>query len=42
MISSHFRLKDVYVRSYVRFRLSRLEQVCQHYRSHPNQLDLFH
>lgn len=41
MTTSHQRIKDVYVRPYVRVRFSRLENVCQHYRSHPNQLNLF-
>jgi hypothetical protein len=33
--------KSVFVRAYVRFRLGRLENVCQHYRSLPGQLILF-
>lgn len=27
--------KDVFVRSYLRFRKGALERVCAHYRSHP-------
>lgn len=42
MTSSDLRPKSVYVRNYVRWRFERLEHVCDHYRSHPNQLDLFH
>lgn len=30
--------KSVFVRAYVRFRLGRLENVCQHFRSYPSQL----
>ena len=32
------RIKSVFVRAYHRFRLGKLESVCQHYRSHPGQL----
>jgi len=35
------RLKNVFVRTYTRFRLGRIESVCQHWRSHPGQLSLF-
>jgi hypothetical protein len=34
--------KAVHVRSYVRVRFGRLEQVCEHCRSFPGQMDLFH
>lgn len=34
--------KAVHVRNYVRFRLGRWEDVCEHCRSYPGQLDLFH
>lgn len=42
MTSSDHHLKSVYVREYVRWRFGRLENVTDHYRSHPNQLELFH
>lgn len=32
------RSKSVFVHAYVRFRLGRLEHVCQHFRSAPGQL----
>lgn len=35
------KIKDVFVTAYTRFRLGKLESVCQHWRSHPGQLDLF-
>lgn len=35
------RHKDVHVCSYVRTRFNRLEHVCEHWRSHPGQLNLF-
>jgi hypothetical protein len=38
---SYEKLKSVFVRAYVRFRLGRLENVCQHRRSAPGQLPLF-
>lgn len=41
MLISNFKPLLVFVRAYVRFRFGRLEQVCQHYRSNPNQLPLF-
>ena len=34
--------KGVTVRPYVRFRFDRIEHVCGHCRSYPNQLELFH
>ena len=34
--------KAVYVRNYVRFRLNRWESVCEHCRSYPGQMELFH
>lgn len=37
----YVRFKRVFVRAYTRFRLGRLEQVCQHTRSWPGQLKLF-
>ena len=33
--------KDVFVREYNRYRHGRWEDVCQHWRTHPNQLNLF-
>lgn len=41
MKTFHRRPRSVYVRAYVRWRFAKLEHVCQHYRSHPNQLELF-
>lgn len=38
---AYLRRKSVHVRAYVRFRFGRIENVCQHWRSHPNQLVLF-
>jgi len=35
------RLRSVFVRAYTRFRFGRTEHVCQHFRSHPGQLELF-
>ena len=35
------RIKDVFVRAYRRFRLGKWEDVCQHFRSHPGQMELF-
>lgn len=35
------KTKDVFVRAYIRLRFGRLENVCQHWRSHPGQLVLF-
>ncbi|RZT04139.1 hypothetical protein EV582_5021 [Duganella sp. BK701] len=35
------KVKTVFVRQYIRFRFGRLENVCQHWRSLPNQLSLF-
>ncbi len=32
---------SVFVRAYTRFRFGRTEHVCQHWRSHPGQLNLF-
>ena len=37
----HVRKKNVYVRPYTRIRFGKLEDVCQHWRSHPGQLELF-
>ncbi len=34
------RLKSVFVNAYVRLRRGRWEFVCQHWRSHPDQLNL--
>lgn len=34
--------KAVHVRSYMRVRFGRPEHVCEHCRSYPNQLNLFH
>lgn len=36
----YFQRKSVFVRAYVRMRLGRLENVCQHWRSHPGQLNI--
>ena len=36
-----FRQKSVFVRNYTRVRFGNLENVCQHWRSHPGQLSLF-
>ncbi len=33
--------KTVFVRQYKRFRFGKIEDVCQHWRSHPRQLCLF-
>lgn len=41
MSYSDYKLKDVFVRSYMRLRYDRLENVTQHWRSHPYQLTLF-
>jgi hypothetical protein len=35
------RLKNVFVRAYVRTRRGKLESVCKHWRSSPGQLELF-
>ena len=35
------KLKSVFVHAYRRFRLGQWEDVCQHWRSHPDQLPLF-
>ena len=35
------KMKTVFVTAYTRFRLGRIEHVCQHWRSHPGQLNLF-
>lgn len=37
----HNNHKSVFVNAYLRFRFGKLENVCQHYRSYPNQLVLF-
>lgn len=34
--------KAVHVRPYSRFRLGKWEEVCEHCRSFPNQMPLFH
>ncbi len=34
--------KGVHVRAYVRFRFGRWENVCEHCRSYPDQMELFH
>ena len=38
---AYTRWKSVFVRAYVRFRYGRREAVCQHWRSHPGQMELF-
>lgn len=35
------RIKGVFVRAYPRFRFGRWEDVVQHWRSHPGQMNLF-
>lgn len=40
MPNGYQKIKDVFVRAYVRMRRGRREHVCQHYRSHPGQLTL--
>ncbi len=35
------KIKTVHVTSYPRFRLGRWEQVCEHWRSAPGQMELF-
>jgi len=37
----YYKPKSVFVRTYLRLRYGRLENVCQHWRSHPGQLVLF-
>lgn len=37
----HIKTKSVFVRAYKRFRFGRTENVCQHWRSNPDQLLLF-
>ena len=41
MAYGYNNLKNVFVRAYVRFRFGRIENVCQHWRSHPGRLTLF-
>ena len=41
MVMGEVRLKNVHVRAYVRLRFGRIEDVCEHWRSWPGQLDLF-
>ncbi len=41
MYQHAYREKSVFVRPYTRFRLGRFENVCQHWRSWPQQLTLF-
>lgn len=36
-----YNQRTVFVRSYVRVRFNRMENVCQHWRSPPEQLVLF-
>ncbi len=38
---AYTRLKSVFVRAYTRLRFGRRECVCEHWRSHPGQLELF-
>ena len=40
-MQNFLKVKDVFVRQYTRHRLGRDETVCQHWRSHPQQLTLF-
>jgi hypothetical protein len=35
------RWRSVFVRAYTRFRFGHPEIVCQHWRSHPGQMQLF-
>ena len=41
MYSYAYKRRNVFVRAYVRFRFGRIENVCQHWRSNPQQLILF-
>jgi len=36
-----YRTKSVFVRTYIRLRFGKIENVCQHWRSYPGQLSLF-
>lgn len=38
---AYHRWKSVFVCAYTRFRFGRREAVCQHWRSHPGQMQLF-
>ena len=40
-INLRFKAKSVFVRAYIRLRFGRIENVCQHWRSNPRQLELF-
>jgi len=41
MRRAYSRVRSVFVRAYVRFRFGKRENVCQHWRSYPGQLELF-
>ena len=38
---AYIRWRSVFVHAYIRFRFGRRESVCQHWRSHPGQMQLF-
>jgi hypothetical protein len=38
---AYHRWRSVFVHAYTRFRFGRRESVCQHWRSHPGQMQLF-
>ena len=38
---AYTRWRSVFVRAYIRFRFGHRESVCQHWRSHPGQVQLF-
>lgn len=41
MRHAYYKPKSVFVRAYVRLRYGKIEDVRQHWRSHPGQLVLF-
>lgn len=41
MRRAYSKFRNVFVRAYVRFRFGKFENVCQHWRSYPGQLELF-
>ncbi len=41
MMAFYNKRKSVFVRAYIRLRFGRIENVRQHWRSHPGQLVLF-
>jgi hypothetical protein len=38
---AYIRRRSVFVHAYIRSRFGRRENVCQHWRSHPGQMQLF-